>query len=294
MDLLISDILLLIITAAYLIFASITDIKKREVPNWLSFSLIAIALTIRGLAALITLQFYYFVYAIISLVLFFSLSAILYYTKFFGGGDAKLLIALAIAFATTPLYLSKTTPNQVNIFSEPFLLGFLINIFTIGSIYSIIFVIFFAIKNKKKFSKEFKKIFDQTKTLRTSFLILASISLIISFFFNVFFLIFILTLTFPYIYITIKAAENTSMIKKVSPSNLTEGDWLVQPIKLKNQKINPSVHGLSKRDIVLLKKHNKKVLIKYGLPFVPVFLISLICTILFGDLLILLIRAIFF
>ncbi|MCX8193916.1 MAG: prepilin peptidase [Candidatus Pacearchaeota archaeon] len=295
MNLLISDIFLLTITLIALIFASITDIKKREVPNWLSFSLMVIALAIRAFAALTTSQHHYFYYALIALVLFFLLSSILYYTKFFAGGDAKLLIALAIIFATTPSYLPETELTKtIDIFSKPFLLSFLINVFAIGSIYSFIFIIFFAIKNKKKFSKEFEKVFNRTKTLRISFLALAFISLMVSFFFNIFFFIFALTLIFPYIYIITKATENISMIKKVSAYELTEGDWLVEKIKLKNKIIKPSVHGLSLEEIKLLKKSNKKVLIKYGIPFVPVFLISLICTILLGDLFILVIKGLFF
>lgn len=287
MNFLISDIFLLVTAIMALIFASITDIKKREVPNWLSFSLIVIALAVRALAALTTLQLYYFSHSLLALALFFILSAILYYTKFFGGGDAKLLIGLAIIFATTPSYLQQIALNQTtDIFLEPFLLSFLINIFAIGSIYSIIFITFFAIKNKKKFSKEFKKAYSETKVLRMTFSALAILSLGISFFFNLFFFVVILALIFPYIYIATKATENISMIKEVSPQELTEGDWLAQEIKLKNKIIKPSVYGLSKKEIELLKKEKKKVLIKYGIPFVPVFLISTIITILFGNLLI--------
>lgn len=294
MDFLISDIFLLVIALIALIFASVTDIKKREVPNWLSFSLIFTALTIRALASLATLQFYYFGYSLLTLALFFLLSAILYYTKFFAGGDAKLLIALAIIFATTPSYLPQITLSQTtNVFLEPFLLSFLINIFAIGSIYTIIFIIFFAIKNKKKFSKEFKRVYTKTKILRIVFSILVIISLGVSFFFNLFFFVVILTLIFPYIYIATKAIENISMIKEVSAEKLTEGDWLAQEIKLKNKTIKPSVHGLSKKEIELLKKEKKKVLIKHGIPFVPVFLISTIITILFGNLLILLVTVFF-
>ena len=99
---------------------------------------------------------------------------------------------------------------------------------------------------------------------------------------------------FPYLYIIAKATETSSMIKKVHASQLTEGDWLVEKVNISKKIIRPSVHGLSAKDIELLRKNRKNVLIKYGIPFIPVFLISLITTSLVGDLIILIIRAFLF
>lgn len=291
MNILISDILISSIAIVWLIFACVTDIKKREVPNWLSFSLIAIAFAIRALTAILTSQTYYFSYTIIAFILFFLLANLLYYIKFFGGGDAKLLIALAVVFATSPSFIPSTIP-----LTEPFLLSYLINTFTIGAIYSLIFIVFFAIKDKKNFSKEFKKINKENKTMQLYFIIIAIICFILAFFtgFFIFIALCIITLVFPYIFIIAKATENVSMIRSVPSKELTEGDWLAQKVKLKKIIIKPSVHGLSLEEIKILRKNKKNVLIKYGIPFVPVFLISLICTLLFGDLLILLIKVFFF
>lgn len=289
--LLISDIVLFFLALVSLIFACITDIKRNEVPNWLSFSLLAVAFAVRAIFSIMALQFSYLLYALIAFVLFYILSNILYYVKFFGGGDAKLLVALAAIFATTPLFILYQQPT---FFEEPFLLSFFINIFIIGSVYSWIFIAFFAVKNRTAFAVEFKKIHRQSKIMRTCFLILAFAFLIASFFLTVFIPLLIITLIFPYLYILAKATENASMIKKVSPRYLTEGDWLIEKVQVKNNVIRPSIHGLNAKDIAILRKSNKKVLIRYGIPFVPVFLISLITTFLLGDLIILILRAFFF
>lgn len=289
--LLISDILLSSIALLCLVFACITDIKRNEVPNWLSFSLLALALAVRAIFSIITFQFSYFLYALIALALFFILSNILYYIKFFGGGDAKLLVALAVVFATTPLFVLYSSQT---FFEEPFLLSFFINIFIIGSVYSWIFIAFFAIKNRAAFTLEFKKIYRQTKIMRFCFLVLAFAFLIASFFITIFIPLLIIALIFPYLYILAKATENSSMIKKVSPRNLTEGDWLIEKVQVKNKMIRPSIHGLNAKDITTLRKSNKRVLIRYGIPFVPVFLISLIISFLLGDLIIFILRAFFF
>lgn len=299
MDIVTSDILLIVVVVVWLVFATLTDIKKREVPNWLSFSLIAIAFVIRALTSILTGQTHYFTYAIIAFILFFLLANLLYYIKFFGGGDAKLLMALAVVFATAPSFvpiLSVPAYSSLQLTNEPFLLSYLINSFTIGAIYSLAFIAFFVIKDKKNFLREFKKINKENKSLRIYFLLAAAAFLILTFFTDspIFVALFLISLVFPYIFIIAKATEKVSMIRSVSPRELTEGDWLIQKIKIKNTLIKPSAHGLDAKDIALLKKSNKKVLIKYGIPFVPVFLIALICTLLFGDLLILLVRVFFF
>ena len=80
---------------------------------------------------------------------------------------------------------------------------------------------------------------------------------------------------------------NLIQIKKIPANKLTEGDWIVKSVKIKNKIIKPSVHGLSKEEISFLKKAKKQVIVKYGLPFIPIFLLSVICSLFFGNLLML-------
>ncbi len=351
----ISDILLVSIAFIWLIAASLTDIKKREVPNWLSFSLIAIAFAIRSVAALISagtltnslvvialfllaLSFMYFIikefklvfqfifaiiliiigyflinnleinylsFSILFLGIFFILANLFYYTRIFGGGDAKLLMALSVVFATTPAFAKNIIQSSIINLNEPFLIIFLINIFALGALYGLVFSIFSSIKNRKTFKKEFKKIIKikQIRSFILFFWILSFLCLVFSFFsltktieffsYNWFLISFIIFLIFPFLYIFIKTAENLAMIRKVAPNKLTEGDWLLKSVKIKNKVIKPSVHGLTKKDIKLLKKRKKLVLIKYGLPFVPIFLFALIISLFVGDLLLLIIHLLF-
>jgi len=282
-----SDIFITAIALIFLIFASITDIKKREVPDWLSFSLLAIAFAVRIITSLLTHQANYFLSALLSFAIFFIIANIFYYGKLFGGGDAKLLIALSVAFGTIPSFITR-----MNFFAEPFLFTFTINIFVIGSLYSLISSIFLAAKNKKDFSNEFKNI-NKNKTMKIVkiFCIAASaLFLIASFFINNLTLLFFIFLIVPYLYVFVKAVENSSMIKILKPSELTEGDWLVNSLKIGKKEIKPSVHGLTKEQISLIKKAGKKVRIKYGLPFVPAIFIALIVSLAFGDLILLLIN----
>src|SRR3989344_3031111 len=73
--------------------ASIQDIKKREVANWLNFSLVAFALAYRAFYSVITNNYKFFLFGALGFILFLILANMLYYAKAFAGGDAKLLIA---------------------------------------------------------------------------------------------------------------------------------------------------------------------------------------------------------
>src|SRR4030042_2231394 len=66
------------------------------------------------------------------------------------------------------------------------------------------------------------------------------------------------------------------MIKNLEVSKLTEGDWLYKDLKIGNKTIKAKWDGLSESEIKMIKKKFRKVKIKQGIPFVPVFLISFI------------------
>jgi len=56
--------------------------------------------------------------------------------------------------------------------------------------------------------------------------------------------------------------------------------------------VKPTWEGLSKKELEFLQRAKKKVLVKYGIPFVPAFLLTLLATILLGNLFEFLIRII--
>ena len=91
------------------------------------------------------------------------------------------------------------------------------------------------------------------------------------------------------IYLFTKAVEKTCLMKYVAPSKLTEGDWLLKSVKVNGKTIKANFHGLTKKDLAILRKLKKKVQVKYGIPFIPVFLIAFLLTVYFGNLMFLLI-----
>ena len=250
----------------YLVFASVQDIKKTEVANWSSFSLIIFALGFRFFFSLFSEDFAFFWQGLIGLGIFFILGNLLYYGRMFAGGDAKLMIALGTVI---PFY--NNFFENLNIF----VLFFILFLFA-GFFYGFIWSIFLAARNFKKFKKEFGKSLNKYKILTYSIMLAGLVLMVLGFSDFYLFYLGILIFILPCIYIHAKVVDGIFMVRVVKAKNLIEGDWLVEDLKMGNKKIKKSWEGLSKKDICLIQKYKKSVRIKFGIPFVPVFLISFI------------------
>ena len=282
------DIILLIILTSMLIISTITDLKTREVPDWISFSLIVIALSLRLIYSLISKQWGFFITGLIGFGVFFILANALYYTKQWGGGDSKLLMGLGAGLATYPEFLLKYfSPNlEFNILGI-----FLINLLLAGSINGIIWSFILGIRNKEKFKQEFKKIVKSKKMISgliTSLLITTALTIILLIYKIPLILTFIpllVTSIFVIVIISIKAIEKSCMYKIISPNQLSEGDWIVD--KSIRKKYNISELGIENYQIIKVKEDKlKKILIKEGIPFIPSFFIAFLITLIFGNILV--------
>ena len=282
--------LLIILTLIWLIVASLTDIKIREVPNWLSFSLIIIAISFQLINSLINNDPNIIITSIKGFSIFFIIGNLMYYTKQWGGGDAKILMGLGAIFPKYPTELSSIFNPELNL---PFLIIILLNILIVGAIYSLIASIVLAIKNKNKFKKELnKKIKNKKITLVNKSIIIFSVMTYILFLLLLkTTLIPVIFATLPlilfYLWIIISVIEKISMYKILKVNQLREGDWVVKRIKNKDKIIyTPNVNGITNKEIKKLNKNNiKKVTIKDGLPFLPAILLAVIISLIFGNIL---------
>ncbi|MDD5650355.1 MAG: A24 family peptidase [Candidatus Nanoarchaeia archaeon] len=290
------DYFLIIVAFIFVTIATIFDIKTREVPDWLSFSFIAIALFSNLLFSLVFNQWNYIIYSLIGLVISFIFGCIMYYSRQWGGGDTKLLIGLCTLLPIYPQELLNYFNPNMNL---PFLFILLLNILLVGGVYGLLFSIILAIKNRNKFSKEFKILFNKSikSTLNYIYfkyailliILLFVLLLIQNYLFALLFFIFMVLIIFVYIFI--KSVENSSMYKYIDYRKLTEGDWVVNPIKVGKKLVyEPNPLGISKSDVIKLKKLKiKNILVKEGLPFLPAFWFGLIITIIYGNLFLILI-----
>jgi Flp pilus assembly protein protease CpaA len=260
------------LTLGYLLFAVIQDLKTREIANWLNFSLIVFALGFRFLYSLFNGNFSFFYNGLIGFGIFLILGNLFYYSRIFAGGDAKLMISLGAILPLSVGFLE-------NIFI--FLNFILIFLFT-GFIYILITSTFLCIKHFKSFKKEFSRQFKAKKKL---LLIVTSISILFlfaGFFESLFFILGILTFSSSYLYLYSKSIDEVCMVKEISSIHLREGDWLYQNLKIGKNIIKAKWDGLTLKEIKEIAKKYKKVKIRQGIPFSPVFLISFIIFIIFS------------
>lgn len=147
-------IMLIPYTLAFLVLliGSYTDLKTREVPDWVNYGLIGVGFGINLLFSVIYWKFSFIVNSIIGFAVFFVIAYLMFRFGQWGGGDSKMLMGLGALFG-------------IDVFSKemPFLANFLINALLIGALYGIFWSIMLVIKNKKSFMKAFSKKINDKK-----------------------------------------------------------------------------------------------------------------------------------
>lgn len=276
-------ILLTAIALIWLLAAAIFDFKTREIPDWLSYSLTAIVILAYLTASLQESSFSPLLWSILTALLFAILALLLYFTRQWGGGDVKLFIALGAAFPRYPAELLAILNPDLSL---PFPLIILINLAVIAVLYSLLYLIILILQHQKQFNQEIKK--HPYKKLKLLIIFAALLILIFTWRSPQQFLaitLIILLLLFPYLLAATKSIEKVAMLKEISIRDLSPGEWLAEDIHIHNRKlISHAQPELTSHHIALLKKHNiKSVKVKLGIPFAPTFFLSLLLSLLFGN-----------
>ncbi len=253
-----------------LILASIFDIKTREIPDVLNYSFFASIFLIKTIFSF-SLGFNFLFEGLLGMLALGLISLIFFFTGIWGGGDMKLMFGLGFL-----LGMKLTLFNNILIF--------LACVIITGAVYGLLYLKISYFLHFKACQKEFKKRLNLK--ILFSLIILTIISVILIFMANnpfyitTFITIMILPLLYL-LYIISKTVETIVFRKAVLIEKLSEGDWLIKDIKIKNINIKSRKIGLTKSDIqklIQLKKQNliNKVEIKTGMPFAPVFLFAFV------------------
>jgi len=273
------DLILVIIVVLALFISSIIDFKTREIPDKLSIGLIVAAVILKVLHAYEISNFSILISSFIGFLIFLGISLIMYYTRQWGGGDAKLFMAIGIALPYYPEELTIFNPNlDVNFL---FIIAF--NVLIFGFLYGIGYMAYLMFKNKNKLSKL------RLKVRKLYFLLPLSI-VILSLFFQyelrlLLLILAFLVLIYPYLFGVIKFVEKEIMTYKLKVNKLTEGDWILNDIFYKGKKIySRKSPGVTKEQIKLFIKYKmKEVLIREGIPFVPAIFLAVVFSLIFGN-----------
>ena len=244
--------------------AGVQDMKTTFVANWLTYSLVVFGLAYRFFYGVINNNMNFFYYGLVGFCAFFVLAHLFYYAKMFGGGDAKLLIGFGVIL-----------PYETLVGIGNAGLNFFTLFFIVGAVYSLVYGSFLAHRHWSKFKEEFESNWKEWRKLFVPLIIFSGVLFFVDK--NVIALFGLLLTIMTVLYPAIKALEKSMIVLK-SPNKLLEGDWMHDDfVKFSRGKvINKSVHGLSLREIKMLKKAKKSVRIKEGIPFVPVFFLTLL------------------
>ena len=270
----------IIIAFIALVIASITDMHNREVPDYVSYGLIFIALASALLQTIISWNYTYIAQSVMGFLIGLIIAYLMFYLGQWGGGDSKLIMGLGaiIGFNAFALFGEKNY----------WILILLACIILVGAIYGLAWSIFLALRNWKIFKKSMKLWMNKRAVLitRRTVLILIMVFIILTVtvvpqsyrlmmlsFLAMFYILF-------YIWLFVKVIEETCMIKEIPVKKLTEGDWIYKDVYIGKRHITgPKDLGISREQIEQLKKHSAKgkiktVTIKEGIPFVPAFLLA--------------------
>jgi Flp pilus assembly protein protease CpaA len=250
------------------VIAVIQDIKRREIDRWLTFSLLFSGIFYLLVKIILNKSTSLLIQSIFVFGIMFIFSELLYYSKFFAGGDSSLLFSLSALFV-----------GQTFLISILNILTFIIILCIVESFYGLMYSIILYFKKFKENNNEIKRIFKNSKI---KYIFFISLSMLIVSCFSVYALPIALVLfLFPLLFSLIKSIEKNSLTKTISGSSLRVGDWLNENIKIGNKEIKSSFYGITQEEVNLLK-YQKRVVIKEGIPFAPVFLISMVlCIFLF-------------
>ena len=129
-----------------LLFASIFDLKTREIPDWLNFSMIAIGFGSAIISSFILKDPWFIYSSLMGFSLAFIIAIIFYKAGQWGGGDAKALMGLGalIGFDYRAGF--------------PIFLILMLNILIVGAFYGALWSVALSIKNWSDFKEEFKKL----------------------------------------------------------------------------------------------------------------------------------------
>lgn len=287
-----------------LVLGSYFDFRTREVPDLLNFGLLAAGFGIALLASIVFWDSSYFVASLLGFLFCFLFACLMFYTGQWGGGDAKMLMALGaliglpfsqiLSFASL-FSLNFSSFSFASVLEQlPFLLSFLFLVFFIGGIYGLVWLKVLILLHWQHFKEQFFLQLGNPKNkyVRNIMLVVVGILLLSSFFLSdllyqlLFFVMGIFLFFLYYSSLVIRAVEQVAFVKELPVAKVTEGDWVAADVVVERRTIiRKKDLGISPEQLQELRALAKKgkiktVKVKYGIPFVPSFLLAFVVAVL--------------
>ncbi len=253
------------------------DLKTTEFPDWLPYSMIILALLVRGVYSFITKDFSIMTNSIFFGLIFLAFGLVLYFTKQWGDGDAWLMGTFGFLFPD-PSGFAFTSPF-------PFPVVVFFNFFLIAFVYLMVYSIGLGIKSRETSRQFFKELRGDARGIGTIIVTFTTLSLGMYTYFFLFYTVPAYVLNYllfiPPLFILLvlflrygRFVEKNLFKKKIPVKDLRVGDVLT----------SDKWKGLTEQEIKKLKAKGGEVEVKEGVRFAPVFVITLVVTLFYGSL----------
>ncbi len=286
MDFSIIFLVQIIVTSLFCCLAAIFDVKTGIISNKLNFSLLIFGLISNLFLSVLSTNIKYILCSIISMFVTYIVTLLFWKLKIWGGGDVKLLTAIATVI---PFGINV---NFLNIYPQlsvyPFSFTVIINSILVAFPFLLIFTGYLVLKNT---------IFNSNKDMLFSFLNINSISLFLKLNLNKLILVKDLKegmIVNDYYFnnekIAILINDINGNLKVYKTKDNPDFDYYFK---------SQSAGGITLQDMYLLKIMNAQkiisnnISIKIGFPFAPTILAGFLISVIYGDLMMLFIKKFF-
>ena len=268
------ELLLIAMALAGSLAAGLYDLKTSNIPDSLCVGMIVAGLLIHSYVGIMTGNFSSLVNALMYGGVFLAFGLLMYFTGQWGGGDGELLVAIGVLL-----------PNLTVVSTQfPFAISFFINSFFIGAAYSILYSMVLSYKSPMVSKKFLKSLRERNVVVLSATLLALSIAslFLMRIASTIFFLSFLMVIFWKFA----KSIDN-GFFTRIPTSKLRVDDMIGEDIpKLKIYK--RLIKGLTKEQVLKIRKVKKYVLVKEGIRYGMVFPLTLIFTLLVGDIFLLL------
>lgn len=286
MDFSIIFLVQIIVTSLFCCLAAIFDVKTGIISNKLNFSLLIFGLISNLFLSVLSTNIKYILCSIISMFVTYIVTLLFWKLKIWGGGDVKLLTAIATVI---PFGINV---NFLNIYPQlsvyPFSFTVIINSILVAFPFLLVFTGYLVLKNT---------IFNSNKDMLFSFLNINSISLFLKLNLNKLILVKDLKegmIVNDYYFnnekIAILINDINGNLKVYKTKDNPDFDYYFK---------SQSAGGITLQDMYLLKIMNAQkiisnnISIKIGFPFAPAILAGFLISVIYGDLMMLFIKKFF-
>ncbi|MBD3209557.1 prepilin peptidase [Candidatus Woesearchaeota archaeon] len=231
-----------VIIAAGLLIGTHTDLRRREVPDWLNFGFIVAGLGLGLLATILSWSLQPLLSSVLGLLAGVLIGHLMFYAGQWGGGDAKMIMGIGALLGLDVFHCCSAS-------QLPLLVIFFVNTVLVGAVYGLLWAVFLGFRHRRKVKRAFVERLRSPPVRKARMaVIIACLCLIVlviavpHYLFRLVFACFALIVFFMfYTWVFIHVIEHACMVKPVPVRDLVEGDWIFEEVWVKRPAFSPFI-----------------------------------------------------